>query len=61
MQFGKFFVVLMVVALVLGVVFVPEAEAGHHHGRGNQGIGALLTAGLLAKVLEHQHHGCHHG
>ncbi|GIY42055.1 hypothetical protein CEXT_115921 [Caerostris extrusa] len=40
--------------------FVPEAEATPHHHRRGHGLPALLTAGIIAKVLEHQHHGCHH-
>ncbi|GFU01225.1 hypothetical protein NPIL_340511 [Nephila pilipes] len=59
MQCGKLIFACLVVVLLLGVAFVPEAEAHHHHRRGH-GLPALLTAGIIAKVLEHQHHGCHH-
>ncbi|GFU71985.1 hypothetical protein TNCV_2999681 [Trichonephila clavipes] len=59
MQCGKLFFACLVIVLLLGVAFVPEAEAHHHHRRGH-GLPALLTAGIIAKVLEHQHHGCHH-
>ncbi|KAF8768262.1 hypothetical protein HNY73_021102 [Argiope bruennichi] len=59
MQCGKLIFVALLVAMLLAVAFVPEAEAHHHHRRGH-GLPALLTAGIIAKVLEHQHHGCHH-
>ncbi|GBL93494.1 hypothetical protein AVEN_59691-1 [Araneus ventricosus] len=60
MQCGKLIFVALVVAMLMAVAFVPEAEAHHHHHRRGQGLSALLTAGIIAKVLEHQHHGCHH-
>ncbi|KAG8178637.1 hypothetical protein JTE90_010548 [Oedothorax gibbosus] len=59
MQFGKLFVLVMATVLILGFVFITEAEARKHH-HNNEGLGALLAAGLLAKILEHKHHGCHH-
>ncbi|GIY15835.1 hypothetical protein CEXT_345431 [Caerostris extrusa] len=45
---------------VVVVCCLPQTVAGHHRKHRNNGIDALLTAGVLAKVLQKDGGGHHH-
>ncbi|XP_035218135.1 uncharacterized protein LOC118191439 [Stegodyphus dumicola] len=50
-------VALCLVALISSFGIV---QCGHHHGNQGGGLGQILVAGLIAKMLSEHHHKGHH-
>ncbi|KAF8767155.1 hypothetical protein HNY73_020146 [Argiope bruennichi] len=59
MNFSVKFVCVIFAILLIGLLAVDHVSAMHMGQRGNNGVMELLVAGLIAKLLQEQHH--HHG
>ncbi|XP_055937836.1 uncharacterized protein LOC129967164 [Argiope bruennichi] len=52
-------VILVLIVSVVCLFTLPKSTSGHHHKGRNNGLDTLLTAGVLAKVLQ-KNEGGHH-
>ncbi|GBN46813.1 hypothetical protein AVEN_98818-1 [Araneus ventricosus] len=53
-------VVLALTVFAACLFTLPKSTSGHHHKGRNNGLDTLLTAGVLAKVLQKNDGGHHH-